>query len=125
MGDKALARQFWQNASETGPMELWTVSDYLDLLAEEPLESRAKKIIQLLRSLQSRDHIKGYDYLTIRIHVDKWPCSGPQSFFRLATTAAKQTNSLPWLVGAYETAVAAALGKSHSHPAALTSHGRL
>jgi tetratricopeptide (TPR) repeat protein len=109
----SLAQKYWRKAAETQYIQDWAVSGYLALLAGITDATRWDKTRLLFGYLQSNVEADGQNRLIKYIHDHMWPETKPASCFVMIATAARETCSLPWLVGVYRSPIEAAAKRSH------------
>lgn len=105
--DIPTALRFWKKSAETLEIAPWGIFEYLRLLSASTKESRWSEAIALLKLLESScTNAKSLNRLTDYILSSPFPGEGSDELFTVATEAAKRENCMPWLIEAYQTAIA-------------------
>ncbi|KAF2829113.1 hypothetical protein CC86DRAFT_403770 [Ophiobolus disseminans] len=113
MQDSRMALRYWRKAAETGEVAIWATSQYLELLASSPSNTRWQETTELFQFLQHCRRSEGYDRLMAMMFWKIWPENQQPEFYFMIATAAQETGQLSWLVQALEAAITSAEWRSN------------
>jgi tetratricopeptide (TPR) repeat protein len=111
LGNDQLASHFWGLAAKTGEMTKWGINSYLESLAREFECICWPNVMELLKTLEKKQESETQSLLSYYLQQERFVAEHYSNFHYLTAHAAKQTNSLEWLVNAYDNAISC----SNSH----------